>query len=139
MTAKGQARGPNHYIDPPGGTHRKEPTGVQVKRKRKAGQSRERFVHTAKEIGDNIGEWCHMTTYPFVQGIDMLKSADSLVTRLNLTGRKNGMTLIARELRKNFGPSCFDVCRVEATTWQQPDGSIEVMVRWMPIDAVDAA
>ena len=139
MTAKGQARGPNHYIDPPEGTVVQEPTGVEVKRDGSGHHSRGRFTHTANVIADNIGSLCLMTTYPFIQGKDMVKVADSLVHRLNQTGRgKTGMTLIERRLKSIFGESCFDICRVQAKMFQQADGSIKVMVRWIPLEEAAA-
>ena len=138
MTAKGQARGPNHYIDPPNGTVPQELTGVEIKRSdRPNSQGRQRFSHTAKVIADNIGNWCVMTPYPLVPGHDMVKVADSMIHRLNRTGRKGGMLLIERKLKKIFGVSCFDVCKVEAKLMQQPDGTIKVMIRWVPLE--DAA
>ena len=138
MTAKGQARGPNHYIDPPNGTVPQELTGVEIKRSdRPNSQGRHRFNHTAQVIADNIGNWCWMTTYPLVPGHDMVKVADSMIHRLNRTGRKGGMLLIERKLKEIFGVSCFDVCKVEAKLMQQPDGTIKVMIRWVPLE--DAA
>jgi len=138
MTAKGQARGPNHYIDPPNGTVPQELTGVEIKRSdRPNSQGRARFNHTAQVIADNIGSWCLMTTYPLVPGHDMVKVADSMIHRLNRTGRKGGMLLIERKLKRIFGVSCFDVCKVEAKLMQQPDGTIKVMIRWVPLE--DAA
>lgn len=140
MTAKGQARGPNHYIDPPNGTVPEELTGVEITRSTSAGHhSQGRFVNTANVIGDNIGNWCLMTTYPLVPGKDMVKVVDSLISRLNKTGTgKKGMVLIERRLKAVFGESCFDVCRVEAKMMQQPDGSIKVMVRWVPLEEAAA-
>ena len=140
MTAKGQARGPNHYIDPPSRTVPEEPTGVEIKRSTAAGHhSRSRFTNTANVIGDNIGNWCLMTTYPLIQGKDMVKVADSLVNRLNQTGRgKTGMVLIERRLKSIFGDLCFEVCRVQAKMMQQADGSIKVMVRWVPLEEAAA-
>ena len=135
MTAKGQARGPNHYIDPAEGTVVREPTGVEIQRSDRPGsQGRRRFTNTAKVIADNIGSWCHMTTYPLTPGHDMVKVADSLIHRLNRTGSEGGMTLIARYMRRVFGISCFDVCRVEAKMFQQANGDIDVMIRWVPIE-----
>jgi len=138
MVAKGQARGPNRYIDPPEGTVVQEPTGIEIRRSdRSGGQGRSRFTNTAKVIADNIGLWCHMTTYPLTPGHDMVKVADSLIHRLNRTGHEGGMTLIARYMRRIFGESCFDVCRVEAKMMMQTNGEIKVMVRWVPLE--DAA
>ena len=140
MVGKGQVRGPNHYIDPPQGTVVQEPTGVEIKRSVTLGHhSRSRFTHTANVIAENIGSWCLMTTYPLVQSRDMVKVADSLVHRLNQTGiSKTGMVLIERRLKAIFGESCFDICRVQAKMFQQPDGSINVMVRWVPLEEAAA-
>jgi len=139
MVSKGQARGPNHYIDPPEGTVVQEPTGVEIKRSVPGHHSRGRFTHTANVIADNIGSWCLMTTYPLIQGKDMVKVADSLVHRLNQTGRgKSGMVLIERRLKSIFGDLCFEVCRVQAKMMQQADGSIKVMVRWVPLEEAAA-
>ena len=139
MVAKGQARGPNHYIDPPEGTVVQEPTGVEIKRDGAGHHSRGRFTHTANVIAENIGSWCLMTTYPLVQGKDMVKVADSLVHRLNETGHgRTGMTLVERRLKSIFGESCFDICRVQAKMFQQADGSVKVMVRWVPLEEAAA-
>jgi hypothetical protein len=40
-------------------------------------------------------------------------------------------------MRRIFGESCFDVCRVEAKMMMQTNGEIKVMVRWVPLE--DAA
>ena len=139
MVSKGQARGPNHYIDPPEGPVVQELTGVEIKRSVPRHHSRGRFTHTANVIADNIGSWCLMTTYPLIQGKDMVKVADSLVHRLNQTGRGNsGMVLIERRLKSIFGDLCFEVCRVQAKMMQQADGSIKVMVRWAPLEEAAA-
>ena len=139
MTAKGQARGPNHYIDPPEGTVVQEPTGVEIRRSVPSHHSRGRFTHTANVIADIIGSGRLMTTYPLIQGKDRVKVADSVVHRLNQTGRgKSGMVLIERRLKSIFGDLCFEVCRVQAKMMQQADGSIKVMVRWVPLEEAAA-
>ena len=128
MTAKGQARGPNHFIDPlvikPG-----ERTGRRVIKARPTTE-RDKYTRIAKALVEHPEQWCKTTIYPFKQGHDMVKVAEASVRRLGRTGQKGGMTLIANYIKDQFGKGVFDLYKIEAELDQQPDGSLEVWVRW---------
>jgi hypothetical protein len=128
MTAKGQIRGPNHFIDPPviGPGER---TGVRIHKARPITE-RDKYTRIAKALVEHPEQWCKTTIYPFKQGHDMVKVAEASVRRLGRTGQKGGMTLIANYIKDQFGKGVFDLYKVEAELDQQPDGSLEVWVRW---------
>ena len=129
MTAKGQARGPNHFIDPeviaPG-----QRTGVRVQRRTNPSYERGRYTRIAKALVANPGEWCKVTVYPFKQGHDMIKVADATVRRYGRTGSEGGMTLIKKYIIEQYGRSVFENYKVEAEMDQQPDGTVEIWARW---------
>ncbi len=128
MTAKGQARGPNHFIDPPV-IEPGERTGVRVIKARPTTE-RDKYTRIAKALVKYPDQWCKTTTYPFKPGKDMVKVAEASIRRLGRTGTKGGMTLIANYMVEQFGKTVFDLYKVEAELDQQPDGSLEVWVRW---------
>ena len=129
MTTKGQARGPNHFIDPPEIVPGQR-TGVRVVKTINTSTERGRYTRIAKALVDNPGEWCKVTIYPFKQGHDMVKVADATLRRLCRTGRPGGMTLIKEYIAKRYGRNVFETYMVEAEMDQQPDGTIEVWARW---------
>ena len=128
MTAKGQARGPNHFIDPPAIVPGMR-TGVRVTKLRPVTE-RDRYTRIAKALVDHPDQWCKITIYPFKHNHDMVKVAESAVRRLCRTGSKGGMTLIKNFITKMYGESIFDIYMVEAELDAQPDGSIEIWARW---------
>ena len=128
MTAKGQARGPNHFIDPPV-IEPGERTGRRVHKARPTTE-RDKYTRIAKALVEHPDQWCKTTIYPFKQGHDMVKVAEASVRRLGRTGHEGGMTLIANYIKDRFGKGVFDLYKVEAELDQQPDGSLEVWVRW---------
>ena len=134
MTAKGQARGPNHFIDPdeivPG-----LPTGVEVTRathQRVGTGAAGRWRRVATGLRNNIGEWHKVTTYPPKADKDMIVVAQHTVDRLHRCGTDQPyqMTMVTRYIRKMIGPDAFVNWHVEAKMFQQPDRSVEVWARY---------
>ena len=134
MTLKGQARGPNHFIDPeeivPG-----LPTGVEVTRATSThvgtGASH-RWKRVAAALLHDLGEWHHITTYPPVVGKDMVTVAQHTVDRLHRCGgeQQYQMTIVTRYIRKVIGPDAFQNWQIEAKMFQQSDRSIEIWARY---------
>jgi hypothetical protein len=134
MTLKGQARGPNHFIDPeeikPG-----LPTGVEVTRATNThvgtGASN-RWKRVAAALLHDLGEWHMITTYPPVIGKDMVTVAQHTVDRLHRCGGKQEyqMTIVTRYIHRVIGPDAFVNWHVEAKMFQQPDRSIEIWARY---------
>ena len=131
MTAKGQARGPNHFIDPdvivPG-----QPTGVQVDKAPRNVTPR-RWVRVAEALVANLDEWHLITTYPLQPNKDMVKVAQHTVDRLNRVGLPDNhyqMIVVKRYLIQEFGVNVFDESRVESKMFRQADGSLQVWARF---------
>jgi len=130
-TAKGQARGPNHFIDPdiivPG-----KPTGVQVRKDPRQVTPR-RWTRVAEALVANLDEWHLITTYPLVPDKDMVKVAQHTVDRLNRVGLPDNhyqMIVVKRYITKQFGMNAFDQWQIESEMFRQADGSLEVWARF---------
>ena len=134
MTLKGQARGPNHFIDPeeivPG-----LPTGVEVTRathKRVGTGASARWRRVATALLNDIGEWHLITTYPPLADKDMIVVAQHTVDRLHRCGtdQQYQMTIVTRYIHRMIGPDAFQKWHVEAKMFQQTDRSVEVWARY---------
>jgi hypothetical protein len=130
MSKKGQARGPNHFIDPeviiPG-----TPTGVEVGKQTKNMVSK-RWVKVAEALVNNLGEWHLATIYPLKPDHDMVATAQHTVDRLNRTGlnQPHQMLALKRHILKVCGTGAFDNWRIEAKMMRQADGSLQVWARY---------
>ena len=132
MTAKGQARGPNHFIDPPT-IAVGQPPGIEVTRRTGRIGKPKRWERIADALVTNLGEWAHCTTYPLKPGKDILTVAQHTVDRLNRVGlplREYQMLIVRRHILKVLGADALNDWHVEAKIFQQQDGSVQVWARY---------